>query len=524
MTLTQSPPGPAATAPRAASAPPPRLDRWRDRLTNPVFLLGVLTSIVMFVLVVLPLLGLIGTTLTSSGIEAWGDVLTGRLADNLFWTPLRNSLLVGVGTAVGSTVLGCYMAWYVVMTNGPARGWIGVLSTLPFALPSFALALSWETVFRNDLIGGRVGILENLGLSVPDWLSWGAVPVTATLVAHYYSLTFILVAAGLATVNGDLTDAGEMAGASRARVARSIAIPIVMPSIISGGMLAFAEGVSNFAAPALLGLPVRFQTLSTRLYGAISTGETERGYVLALLLIGIAALILYTSNRVVGGRRSYATITGKGGRTSTIHLDRWRWPAAALAGTIALFTTVIPGLVLVLSSFATRTNDFAHGFTTHYWVGASDPTFAQGQRGILTNPQVLQAIGTTVLLGLAVALCATILGVAIGYVVTRLKGSPIVTGALAVLSFLPFLIPGVALGAAFIALFGSPIGPIPALYGTFAILVIAGAAYTLPFAAQSGRASIGQIATDVEEAATMTGAGLLRRLGRVVIPLSARGL
>lgn len=498
--------------------------RFRSVITNPVVVMGIVTTAILFVLVVVPLMGLVGTTLSSEGIEAWQKVLASRLSPNLFWEPLANSLTIGAATAIGSVLLGGFMAWLVVMTDAPFRKTIAALATLPFAFPSFALALAWETVFRNDLLGGRVGIVQDLGIAVPDWLAWGGVPISATLIAHYYSLTFTLVAAGLATVNGSLTEAGEMAGASKGRVARSIALPIVLPSILSGAMLAFAEGVSNFASPALLGLPVRYHSLSTRLYGAIDTGNTERGFVLSILLIGIAALVLFLSTRMAGGRRSYATITGKGGRRYIIHLKAWRWPLFGIAGILALATTIIPGLVLFISSFARHSNSLTGGFTTHFWVGESDPKIAQGQPGIFHNPQVIEAVWTTVGLGLAVAVCATLLGFATGYVISRLRGAKALTGMLNILSFLPFLIPGVALGAAFIAMFGKPIGPIPALYGTFAILVIAGAAYTLPFASQSGRASIGQISGDLEEAAVMTGASLVRRLVRVVIPLSARGL
>ena len=515
---TPAPPEPRRRVPRLRPA------RLRMALRDPVVLLGLGTATLLAVLVLTPVVGLVATTLRPEGIGAWGDVLTGRLAPNLFYTPLINSLVVGIATAVGATLLGGFMAWLVVMTDAPAKRAIGLLAAIPFALPSFALALAWETVFRNDLIGGRVGILADLGIAVPDWLAWGALPISATLIAHYFSLTFVLVAAALATVNGELMEAGEMAGATRARVARSIALPVVLPAVISSALLAFAEGISNFAAPALLGLPVRFQTISTRLYGAISTGETARGYVLSLLLIAVAALVLFASTRAVGGRRSYATITGKGGRRRLLHLRRWRWPLAGLALAACAATTVLPGLVLLASSFARRTNSMTGGFTTHFWLGGSDPTIAQGQRGVLRNPQVADAALTTVGLGIAVAVAATLLGLAVGYVLTRLRGARPVTGTISVLSFLPFLIPGIALGAAFIAQFGRPIGPLPALYGTFAILVIAGAAYTLPFAAQSGRSAVGQIAHDLEESATMAGAGLARRLGRIVVPLAARGL
>src|SRR5690606_25521669 len=202
----------------------------------------------------------------------------------LFWQPLGGSLLVGLGTGVIATVIGAFLAWIVVMSDVPGRRVIGVLAAIPFALPSFAIALAWESVFRNDLIGGSTGLLFSLGVPVPDWLAWGPVPVILTLVAHYYSLSFVVIAAALANVGGDLVAAAELTGASRTRVAARIVIPAVTPAVLSGFLLAFAEGVSNFAVPALLGLPVRFQTLSTRLYGAISTGDAERGYVLSILL------------------------------------------------------------------------------------------------------------------------------------------------------------------------------------------------------------------------------------------------
>jgi iron(III) transport system permease protein len=517
----------AERAPGPPSTDPPRrrpVRRSLALLRDPVVGLGTITALILTGLVVVPLVGLVATTLRPEGLQAWSDVLASPISRNLFYEPLLNSLVVGAATAIGATVIGGGLAWLIVMTDVPYKKTLGLLASIPFALPSFALALSWETVFRNDRIGGRVGLLADLGIAVPDWLAWGALPVSATLVAHYYSLTFVLVAAALANVNGDLMEAGEMAGASRGRVAVSIALPMVMPAIISGALLAFAEGVSNFAAPAILGLPVRYQTLSTRLFGSISTGEVERGFVLSLLLILVAALVLFLSTRIVGGRRSYATITGKGGRRHTLSLGRWRWPATLAALAVVVATTVVPLVVLVLSSFARRTNSLTSGFTTHFWIGESDPAFAQGQRGVLRNPQVVDAAITTLGLGLAVALAATVLGLAVGYTVVRLKFARPVTQALSVLAFLPFLIPGIALGAAYIAQFGRPIGPLPALYGTFAILVIAGAAYTLPFSSQSGRTAVGQISSDLEESATMAGAGLARRMGRIVTPLAARSL
>lgn len=102
--------------------------------------------------------------------------------------------------------------------------------------------------------------------------------------------------------------------------------------------------------------------------------------------------------------------------------------------------------------------------------------------------------------------------------------SGIMAAAITQISFLPLLVPGIAFGAAYIAYLGAPIGPFPALYGTFAILVIAGTAYLLAFSVQTGRAVIQQVSGELEESARLTGASFLRRLMAITVPLAIRGM
>ncbi|MFI1461333.1 ABC transporter permease [Nocardia carnea] len=489
---------------------------------RPVTWLAGAVLAVLLILVALPLFGLVRATLTD-GDDAWSDVLASPMSGSLFWTPLMGSLVVGLGTGLLATVLGAFLAWVVVMSDVPGRKIIGVLAVIPFALPSFAIALAWESVFRNDLVGGNAGLLASLGVPVPDWLAWGPVPVVLTLVAHYYSLSFVVVAAALANIGGDLVAAAELTGASRLRVAGRIVLPAVAPAVLSGFLLAFAEGVSNFAVPALLGLPVRFQTLSTRLYGAISTGDAERGYVLSILLVLVAGIILFAGNRMTRGR-SYSTITGKATRARTTRTGPWRLPLAALAWALVVVTAVLPGIVLAASTLLRRTNSLDGGLTLHYWIGESDPSISQGMRGILRDPVILESFAGTVSLGLAVAAGAVALAALAAYVVRRMPRARPVNGLIGLLSYVPFLIPGVALGAAFIAQFGAPIGPFGSLYGTFWIIVLAGIAASLPFAYQTATASFGQVSPELDESAVLTGASGPRRFGRITAPLVARGL
>ncbi|WOI57462.1 iron ABC transporter permease [Palleronia sp. LCG004] len=483
-------------------------------------ILNLIVLTILVVLVAAPLASIVWDTL---GSPAWGEVLASRLSRNLTWGPLGNTLLLGLGTALGAVAIGGFLAWLVTLTDVPFARTLGVLATLPFMIPSFATALAWSSLFRNSRTGGTGGMLAGMGVDIPNWLAWGLLPTFFVLVAQYYALVFTVVASALASLNGDAIEAAEMSGASRRRILTGIVLPMVTPAVLAGASLAFAAAVSNFAAPALMGLPVRMQTLSTRLYGMIEIGQTDRGYVLAVLLILVSAALLGAGNRLLVGRRRFATISGKGARRHRMTLGHARWPLCALAFTICFITTIGPIILLVAASLAPQTGALFSDWTLQFWTGAADPEFARGQAGILRNPQIVKAITITLGLGITVAIAAVAIGIlaAVALNGARIRG---LSGLIGQLSFLPMLLPGIAFGAAFIALYGAEIGPLPGLYGTPLLLGLALTAASLPFAVQTGRATLAQIAGDIDEAAGMTGASFQRRLAAITLPLASRGL
>ncbi|MGQ3281392.1 MAG: ABC transporter permease, partial [Shinella sp.] len=494
-----------------------------SRLFRSGFLLPALLVAIVAILVVAPLARIVLSTLTPEGMAAWKAVLASPLSANLWWRPLFNTMILGFSVASGCLIIGGFLAWLVVLTDVPGRRLIGLMAMLPYMIPSFAAALAWGTLFRNSRLGGSAGFFETNGLAIPDWLAWGLIPTAIVLIAHYYSLAYTIIAAALSSVGADLVEAGQMAGAKRPRIFFGIILPVVTPALIAAASLTFAGAVANFAAPALLGLPVRMQTLSTRLFGMIETGQNERGFVIALLLIAVSALFLFLSDRLVSGRKAFITVTGKGGRTKRFPLGAWRWPLFAIAAAIGLLTTVVPVLVLAASSLAPQSGALFSNWTLHFWIGEGGGEMAQGQAGIFRNPVLLDAIWNTIRLGLVVAFTTMLLGLALAYTIVQRRGSLLAT-LLSQLAFLPLLVPSIAFAAAYIALFGAPIGPFPSLYGTFTLLVIAASAHNLPFAVQSGRSVLGQISADIEESARLTGASLIRRLFAIIFPLAIRGL
>jgi iron(III) transport system permease protein len=512
-----------ASAPESGMPVAPNAAAGRRQLFRPGLVLKLVMLATLTLLIVAPMASTVLSTLKPDSISAWSDVLVGRLAPNLFWWPLVNTMVIGFITAVACVLLGGFLAWAVVMTDMPFRRTIGVMATLPFMIPSFATALAWSSLFKNDLIGGDVGWLQGLGLPVPDWLAWGMVPTLVVLILHYFSLAFTIIAAALATVNSDLVEAAQIAGAKGRRILLGIILPVTTPALVAAGSLCFAGAVSNFAAPALLGLPVRMQTLSTRLFGMIEVGQVARGFVIGILLVLISALFLWAGNRIVSGRRSFATITGKGGRAKRFELRSARWVVFAAAMLILTCATVVPLIVLIASSLAPSSSELFSNWTAHYWIGQSRADLAQGTPGIIHNPEIVWATTVTLGLGALVAVTGMAVGLMASYTTARYRDGWL-SAAITQISFLPLLIPGIAFGAAYIAFLGAPIGPFPALYGTFALLVIAGTAYLLPFSVQTGRAVIQQVSGELEESARLTGASLGRRMVAITVPLAVRGL
>src|SRR5690606_19208868 len=271
--------------------------------------------------------------------------------------------------------------------------------------------------------------------------------------------------------------------------------------------------LGTFGTPALLGLPVRFFTFSTQIYTSINARNNGDAYVLALVLIVIAISFIWINSRIIGVRKSFVTMTGKGFRKREVKLGRWR-PVVILAVWLFVLAAVfLPLSVLLLESLILRAGDYGLGnLTSHFWIGDRDVAIAYGEAGVLRNEGILKALWNSLRLSLSAALCTGVLGLLVGYAVVRGRGTRL-SRALEGIAFAPYIFPSIALGAIYIGMFSTPYGPIPALYGTFAILVLITVVKNLPFTSRTGIAAMLQIDKSLEEAARVQGIGWLGRMG-----------
>jgi iron(III) transport system permease protein len=187
--------------------------------------------------------------------------------------------------------------------------------------------------------------------------------------------------------------------------------------------------------------------------------------------------------------------------------------------TVALF----PLGFLTWSSLTLNAGDYSIGnLGLHYWIGRSNPRFAAGEPGILRNEAVLGAVWNSVRLSIIGGLLCGFLGMLIGYVVARARKS-LASRLLEQISFVPMLVPSIVFGALYLTLFAVRRGPVPALYGTFALLVLVTVVKQLPYTVRSGVSSMLQVSAELEEAAVILGAPWMQRLRKIMLPLTRSG-
>ena len=511
------------------------------RLKNrPELVIGVLALGFLSFVVLLPLLQIIQDALTFQSYDLAYEpdgvvgsftlfhldrVFNQPISAALFYKPLINSLIMGFAVTVIALIVGFSLAWLMVRTNVHFKGVFGAMLVFPYMMPSWVMAIAWLSLFKNDRIGGSEGLLTYMtGVQAPDWVAYGIVPIVITLAMHYYAYAYLLISGALATVDSELEEAGATSGMGKWKRIWVITMPLLMPAIGSAIVLTFIRILGTFGTPALLGLPVRFFTFSTQIYASINARNQGDAFVLALVLIILAISFIWINSRIIGVRKSYVTMTGKGFRKSESDLGKMRWPLTILVILFLCITVALPLILLLWESLTLIPGDYSFAnLTTYFWNGQGNVNLAYGEPGIIHNKGILEALFNSIKLGFAAALFNGVLGLLVGYAVVRGRGARL-SKWLESIAFAPYIFPSIALGAIYIGMFSTSIGPVPALYGTFTILVLITVIKNLPFTSRTGIAAILQIHQSLEEAARVQGIGWFRRMFRIIIPLSMSGL
>ena len=511
--------------------------RWYGLTQSPTTLFGLLLALLFLYVIAVP----VGSLLLDGIQVQFGDerrigALTGDwtayyllrtlnspVADTMFWQPLWHTLRVASGVILLSLTLGSLLAWLVTRSNLRGRAWFATALIVPYMLPAWTFAMAWTTLFRNRSVGGQQGWLEAMGMSPPDWLAYGELPIILILTLNYIPFVILLFGNALRRFDAQLEDSARILGANSLTVVWRILLPLMLPSLLSACVLIFAKVLGEFGVSYLLGLPVNYTVLSTSLFRSIELRQTGVAAVVAcaIMLLGVVSLLLDAT--LLKEARKFVTVSGKGGLLRQQDLGRWQWPALGLVSGVFIVSVLLPLCVLLLSTLMRVPGDFSvTNFTLDFWIGDHLDSVAETS-GVLLSPNLWRAAWNTLWIVGVAAISAGVLGLLVGYVVVR---TPF--GWLALLlrqvTFFPYLVPGIAFAAAYLSLFAEPRGPLPALYGTVTLLILALIADEMPYASRAGISSMMQLGKEPEEAAQMAGADWWRRLLCIVMPIQKGAL
>jgi iron(III) transport system permease protein len=513
-----------------------RFLRW---LTSTKVVLSLIMLVILFYMVIVPLYRMFETTFTFQPKDIFrvptavvGEftffhyirMLTSEFSKPYLRDPLVHSLEISFGATGLAFAMGGLLAWMCIRTDMPGRKLINQLALLPYIMPGWTIAQAWTVLFKSRITGGLPGVFEYLvGQSPPLWLSYGPVPSIISSALHYYTFFFLFVSAALMSIDSNLEEAGDLMGASRSRILRKITFPLVLPALLSGFIMTFSKVMGTYGGPALLGVPVKYYTISTMIRSAINIGDKADGFVLAITLILFAMVNIFINQKLVGTRKSYETIGGRGFVAQQTKLRKWKGFLTTAVIIFQVLVIVLPLGLLLFDTFLLIPGKYSlDNLTLHNWIGESVKNINNGSPGILRNPKIYSYAWNSIRLSIWTALCTALLGVILGYAIVKGRGTRLAK-LVEQLAFVPYVIPGIAFGAVYIAMFARQMGPIPPLYGTFALLVVVSVAKHIPYSSRSGVSAQLQVGRELEEAAEVSGASFWQRFRHIIFPLTSSG-
>lgn len=213
----------------------------------------------------------------------FGTLITSDASQDALWLSLRTSAL----STLLCVVLGTPMAVVLARTSFPGQGVLRSLVLLPLVLPPVVGGIALLYTFgRRGLLGEE---LEVLGLQVA--FSTAAVVMAQTFVA----MPFLVV-----SLEGALRTAGRRydvvaasLGARPTTVFRRVTMPLVLPGLVSGAVLAFARALGEFGATITFAGSLQgvTRTLPLEIYKQRET-DVDAAVALSLVLVVVAVLVI----------------------------------------------------------------------------------------------------------------------------------------------------------------------------------------------------------------------------------------
>ncbi len=420
---------------------------------------------------------------------------------------IRNTLITAFATTFFGMLIAFPLAFLVGRTNLYGKKIFRTMFVITYMVPPYVGAMAWLRLL-NPRVGSLNMLIQRIfGLSgsiFNIYTIWGMIWV---LTCFYYPYAFITISRAMEKMDPSLEEAARISGASPLKTLFTITIPMMTPSLIAAALLVFVTAASCYGIPSIIGAPGQIHTVTTRIIEFVHIGNQEGiidATTLAVFLMIIANLILYISTFVLG-KKQFITMSGKSTRPTIVDLGKWRIFITVVVSIFAFIVVVIPFITVALTSITVNMGKplSMSNISFKFW------------KQMLTRDSIFTSTINSLIAATASALLGIIISCMMAYFLerTRVRGRRIPDFLITVGSGTPSIAIALALIMTMSGKFGINI------YNTIYIMIVA---YMIKYMLMGMRtvvSGMSQVHPSLEEASQISGAGWLRMIKDVTMPL-----
>lgn len=414
---------------------------------------------------------------------------------------LLNSFKVSIAATIASVVVGVVLGYFMSVFKIRGAKLLRMCIVMATMSAPFVGAYAWIMLL------GRNGVITNFlsrlfGITMPD--IYGFNGILLVFVTQLFPLVFLYVQGAMSKMDASLLEASENLGCTGFKRFFKVVLPLISPTVLAGALLVFVRAMSDFGTPMLIG--EGYRTFTVILYNEF-VGEVSqnKGFASAIAIIAILiTMVVYFSQNIVAKKQAFSMNALH--RIEKKKLHGFSNFIVHFITYVVVGISILPQLYVVYTSFQKTSGQI---YVDGYSLQSYQDMFSRLGRSI-QNTIVIPAVSLLIVVFLAVL---------IAYVAVRRRN--VLSGAVDVISMIPYVIPGTVVGIAMISAFNRE--PL-VLTGGMLIMVVALVVRRLPYTIRSSVAILQQIPLYVEEAALSLGSSKPKAFFTVTLPMMSSGV
>ncbi len=463
------------------------------------YLFAVLITAFLFLFLLLPIYTVVAEGLNPSLIRE-------VFSNFIYLEGLLNSFKIAIVTTLLVFLIALPMAFLYDSYDFPGKSMTHLAAMIPMILPPFVGALGFQQIL------GHYGVLNTIlvecGFPRVDFLGgngrfWSICLIEAL---HLYPILYLNLVSSLGSIDPAMQEAARNIGAGWFRRFFRITLPLLKPGILAGGSIVLIWSFTELGTPLMFGYN---RVTPVQILNGLTELETNpEPYALVTVMLILSSLMYLLAKWLL--RSSTGTIVKGMAGTSSAPLAGIRGLLPSGFFLLVTLLAALPHIALILTAFSLN------------WYGTLLPEHWSmlNFENALTNKLVVPSILNSLRYSSLAMLAALAAGLVIALIVQRWK-LPF-AWLLDALGMLPLAVPGIVVAFGYLGMsveyrwaaeiFDPQDNPIW-------LLAIAYAVRRLPYVLRSVSAGLEQTPIEFEEAARTFGAGPLRTLRKITVPL-----